>query len=99
MFTLGFLTAVILAPGTVVGATNQIALTLVVRVAVALTLLAEARKVFAAVASTTVAWLPAVLVSATDEFPGAVFVTDTLVAVLVRATDEFPRAVSLFEAG
>ena len=95
--TSGFLTAV--APGAVVGATNQIALTLVVRVAVALSILAEAGKFFAAVASITVAGFIAVHVSATDEIPKAVLVTDALVTVLVRATDEFPGAVSLFEAG
>ena len=98
MFTLGFLTAVTLAPGTVVGATNQIALTLVVRVAVALALPAEAGKPFAAVASITVAGFIAGLVCAADEFPGAVFVAEALVAVVVRATDEFPRAVLFFDA-
>ena len=96
LLTSRFLTAV--APGAVVGATNQIALALVVRVAVALAILAEAGKPFAAVASITVAGFIAGLVCAADKFPRAVFVAEALVAVVVRATDEFPRAVLFFDA-
>ena len=93
------LAAVTLAPGAVVGAAHQIALALVVRVAVALALPAEAGKPFAAVASITFAGLMAILVSATEEFHGALFVADALVTVLVCATEELPGAASLFVAG
>ena len=45
------------------------------------------------------AFLLAVLVWATDEMPGAVFVFDALVTVLVWSTGELPRADSLVSAG
>ena len=42
--------------------------------------------------------LVAVVVWATDEFPGAVFIIDALVAVVVWATDEFPGTVFIIDA-
>ena len=41
----------------------------------------------------------AVLVLATEQFPGAVFIIGALVTVLVWATDELSRATTLFGAG
>ena len=40
----------------------------------------------------------AVLVLATEEFPGAVFVIGALVTVLVCTTDELPRTVFVIDA-